>query len=258
MKNISFQVECRFKSILHVMTFAYKSWALAVLLVAGTAHADIYAYVDDDGVTHYSNTQVDDRYTLFKREVEAPLSDSLPLPASKADLPKRKPESTTLVKRRKEFAKLVQKVAREVKIDPALLDAVITAESGYNPDAISPKGAMGLMQLIPATAERYGASDPLNPEQNLRAGAKYLRDLLKMFNQDLSLAIAAYNAGEGSVIRAGYAIPKFKETQAYVPKVLDHMGRAQGNGQVQTVSMPNGRVSVTLTPGKPRFVTGRY
>jgi len=109
-----------------------------------------------------------------------------------------------------------------VKVEPALLHAVVLAESAYNPRAKSPKGARGLMQLMPDTGKRYGVTDLLNPLKNLTAGAKYLKDLLAMFGNDKRLAVAAYNAGEGAVMRNGNAIPPYAETQAYVPKVLEY------------------------------------
>src|SRR6185295_10750786 len=103
---------------------------------------------------------------------------------------------------------------------PKLVHAVIRAESGYNTNAVSSKGAIGLMQLIPATAQRYGVQDSYDPTQNIQGGTRYLRDLMKMFNGNLELAIAGYNAGENAVIRAGNRVPPYPETLAYVPKVL--------------------------------------
>jgi soluble lytic murein transglycosylase-like protein len=126
---------------------------------------------------------------------------------------------------RKNFADMISKVAREQKVEAALLHAVVTVESAYNSAAKSPAGAIGLMQLMPDTAKRYGVSNLLDPLENLRAGAQYLKDLLAMFNNNLRLAIAAYNAGEGAVIRSGRAIPNYPETRAYVPRVLQQYQR---------------------------------
>jgi soluble lytic murein transglycosylase-like protein len=117
---------------------------------------------------------------------------------------------------------MIARVAREQKVEPALLHAVVMAESAYNPRARSPKGATGLMQLMPATGKRYGAKDLLNPLQNLRAGARYLRDLLALFDNNLGLVLAAYNAGEGAVMRSGNTIPPYPETRKYVPRVLEY------------------------------------
>ncbi len=122
-----------------------------------------------------------------------------------------------------EVRRLINEVAAEVKIAPALLHAVIATESRYNTAALSPRGAIGLMQLMPETALRFGAPDPYNPRDNVLAGAHYLKFLLKLFGNDMELAIAAYNAGHGAVMRAGNRIPEYPETMAYVPKVLAYM-----------------------------------
>jgi soluble lytic murein transglycosylase-like protein len=111
-------------------------------------------------------------------------------------------------------------VARTENVDPKLMDAVIIVESGYNADAVSPKGAMGLMQLMPATAERFGVAEPFDPTANMRGGARYLRWLIGRFDGELSLVLAAYNAGEGAVAAHGHRIPPYRETQQYVQRVL--------------------------------------
>lgn len=116
------------------------------------------------------------------------------------------------------LARLLTETGREFNVDPALVDAVIKVESGYNPRAMSSKGAMGLMQLMPATAERFGVENPFNPEQNVTGGVTYLRYLLNLFNGNVPLSLAAYNAGEHSVLRAG-RIPAIPETVHYVRKV---------------------------------------
>ena len=122
-----------------------------------------------------------------------------------------------------DLRKLINEVAAEVKIAPALLHAVIATESRYNSDALSPRGAIGLMQLMPETALRFGAPDPYNPRDNVLAGANYLKFLLKLFGNDMELVLAAYNAGHNAVLRAGNRIPEYPETQAYVPKVMAYM-----------------------------------
>jgi soluble lytic murein transglycosylase-like protein len=184
-----------------------------ILLPAATARADIYSFTDESGALHLSNVPVESRYRLQ-------FSESKP-----TGEPKISPDATQVAARPAPtpgaWEALIQKTARAHSLEPALLHAVIRAESGYNPRAVSPKGAKGLMQLMPATARRYGVGDPYDPRQNLEAGARYLRDLLKLFNQDLRLALAAYNAGEQAVIRYHRRIPPFPETMHYVPKVLD-------------------------------------
>lgn len=127
--------------------------------------------------------------------------------------------------RKLQFDDLVNRAAQTHGLDPGLLHAVIRAESAYNPEAVSSKGAVGLMQLMPGTAARYGVRDPYNPEDNVFGGARYLRDLLGMFRSDVRLAVAAYNAGEGNVMKFGNQIPPFTETQGYVAKVLSFWGR---------------------------------
>lgn len=123
-------------------------------------------------------------------------------------------------RRREVLAPMIERVANAHGLRPALIHAVIRAESAYRSDAVSSKGAVGLMQLMPATAERYGVVDRNDPEQNVTGGVAYLRDLLELFERDLRLALAAYNAGENAVMRYGNAIPPYPETQDYVRKVI--------------------------------------
>ena len=150
------------------------------------------------------------------------------------------------------FNKLIAKVAREQKVDPQLLHSIITVESGYDPEALSPKGAQGLMQLMPQTAARFGASNPADPLENLRAGARYLRFLLTEFKHDMPLVIAAYNAGEGSVSKYRNSIPPYPETRMYVAKVLASYEKRTGqNLLLAAPATPNGRVRVTLSADTP-------
>ena len=130
--------------------------------------------------------------------------------------------SPDFAKNRKKFAPTVDNAAERYKLSKSLLHAVITAESAYDPAAVSIAGAVGLMQLMPATAKRYGVKNLIDPYENIHGGSRYLRDLLDMFNNDMTLAVAAYNAGENAVIRYGKRIPPFPETQNYVKKVLSY------------------------------------
>src|ERR1700687_3474986 len=129
--------------------------------------------------------------------------------------------------------KLVREAADRHRVDPALVRAVIETESNWNPKAYSRKGAGGLMQLIPTTAQRYGAYDLFNPQQNIDAGVKHLKWLLERYNGNLDLALAAYNAGEGAVDRA-HGIPAFRETRDYVQKVQNAYFRP-GSGRMESL-----------------------
>lgn len=121
---------------------------------------------------------------------------------------------------RKRYSPTIDRIANEHRLDPALVHAVISVESGYNPQALSPKGAMGLMQLMPATAQRFGVTDPYDPAANIDGGVRYLRWLMKLFDNH-RLALAAYNAGENAVKRHKNTVPPYPETQHYVVRVLD-------------------------------------
>jgi soluble lytic murein transglycosylase-like protein len=120
------------------------------------------------------------------------------------------------------YDRMVNNIARTYGLESALLHAVISVESRYSPKAVSKAGAIGLMQLMPETAKRYGVADPLDPLQNLRGGARYLRYLLKKYDNDRNLALAAYNAGEASVAKYGNQIPPYPETTNYVPRVMGY------------------------------------
>ena len=123
-----------------------------------------------------------------------------------------------------EYDAFIEIVARENGLAPELVKAVALAESGLDPDAVSPKGAQGIMQLMPATARRYGVRNAFDPLENLRAGAMHLRDLLDEFDGDVKLALAAYNAGSGAVRRHG-GVPAYRETQEYVRKIESTLGQ---------------------------------
>lgn len=189
--------------------------AVAALLIGSAfavpaARAEIYSYTGDDGEVYLSNVPVDERYTLL-------VGTPAPVAAPPSAVPTARAPQTAA---RGHFGAMVEEAARANNLDSALLRAVITVESHYNPKAVSKKGAMGLMQLMPDTAKRYGVVDAFDPRQNVHAGARYLSDLLRLFNSDMRLALAAYNAGENAVIRSGNQVPRIRETLDYVPKVL--------------------------------------
>jgi soluble lytic murein transglycosylase-like protein len=190
-----------------------RPWPHAILILAAVAapavsHADLYSFTEANGVTHFSNVPSDSRYQLL---IAGPT-------AAAADSPKQ--HSIDWLARSAQYDGVIRGAAQAATIQAALVRAVIVVESGFNPRAVSKKGAVGLMQLQPATAKRYGVKNIYDPEQNVRAGAHYLSDLLARFDSNLELALAAYNAGEEAVERYGRHVPPFRETLAYVPSVM--------------------------------------
>jgi soluble lytic murein transglycosylase-like protein len=181
---------------------------LAAIALPGLARADIFAFTDSNGVTHFSNVPADGRFKLLlSAEPQA-------VAAVGAG------QSIDWLSRSAKYEQAITGAAKANTIQAALVRAVIVVESGFNPRAVSKKGAVGLMQLQPATARRYGVKDIYDPEQNIRAGAHYLSDLLTRFDSNLELALAAYNAGEEAVERYGRHVPPFRETMSYVPSVM--------------------------------------
>ncbi len=179
-----------------IFILAFWTW----LSLIPESRADICLHDDGDEVMHISNTSTAPECAW--RITEAGASPS-------------SPGTRTLP-----FHEVVTTAAQANQLDPALLHAVIKTESGYQVHAVSPRGAAGLMQLMPATARQLGVSDAYDPVQNIMAGARYLGQLQRTFDGNLSLTLAAYNAGPGAVKRHGNVIPPFAETRAYVPKVL--------------------------------------
>jgi soluble lytic murein transglycosylase-like protein len=147
------------------------------------------------------------------------------------------------------FDPYIEQVARETGLAASLIKAVALVESGFDPLAVSPKGAMGLMQLMPGTARQYGVRDAFDPGQNLRAGATHLRGLLDEFNGDLTLALAAYNAGSAAVKRYG-GVPAYRETQNYVRKVRETLNRGRGRNGGETPGAGHAAEPVRLVRGK--------
>jgi soluble lytic murein transglycosylase-like protein len=208
---------------------------LGLALVGFEAYADVYKYVDAKGNTYFTDAPLrGSKYKLeWKRESRKLIKENQQRLASLS--PKAKePPSKRLEERRARFERLIGANARRYNLAPELLHAVIRAESAYDHTAVSSAGAQGLMQLMPGTAARYGVKDSFNPADNVRGGAAYLRDLLDMFDQDLRLALAGYNAGENAVIKHGRRIPPYDETQNYVRIVLRHLWGEQGSRVLMT------------------------
>ncbi|WP_243457400.1 lytic transglycosylase domain-containing protein [Ottowia testudinis] len=256
-----------------------------------SAHADLWAYVDESGITHFAATPVDERYKLFFKGADF---SKLNLTAdAMADLKTRNASIAAAragIEVPKRFALLdqstgyknvrqhIRAAAKAHQVDYELLKAVIAAESGFDPQAVSPKGAVGLMQLMPPTAARYGvvadkeahkdrkgqllpartAEQKLtDPQININTGTRYLAHLIKLFNGDTELAVAAYNAGEGAVQRAGNKIPNFKETQGYVKTVMGlytvfKPPQVMAQPNARAVGRASGRVRVELPGGDRR------
>ncbi|MNO73220.1 Soluble lytic murein transglycosylase precursor [compost metagenome] len=192
--------------------------ALLLALFAGErAEADIYVSEGADGSLTLSNIKRAGR--TYLKVVREPVIR----PARKAlrFVDGRRAED-------RPYADVVSAAASANGLPPALLHAVISTESRYNPAALSPKGAAGLMQLMPDTARDMGVNDVWDPTANIQGGARYLKSLLQMFGNDIPLAVAAYNAGPTAVSRNGRAIPPYAETQRYVPSVLEEFRRLQG------------------------------
>lgn len=179
-----------------------------LVLVPFLAGADIYKYVDGHGQVHLTDRPDHGGYRRLVKTWKG---------WSEAKL-----NFKDLFKNRQKYSPTIAEAAKVHRLPPALLHAVITAESAYNPDAVSTAGAVGLMQLMPGTAERYGVRNRRDPTANVSGGTQYLRDLLVMFDDNLVLALAAYNAGENAVINNGRRIPPYKETEVYVQRVLKY------------------------------------
>ena len=175
-------------------------WLLVLVLLAPVArpiYADIYRYVDEDGVIHFSNVPNYYRYRLY-------ISDG-------------KMDYQAYFDR---YDKIIRQAAQKHGVDSSLIKAVIRAESDFDKHAVSSKGAQGLMQLMPETARELKVENSFDPEANILAGVSYLKKQLKNFQNDVSLALAAYNAGENAVRRYGHRIPPYQETRTFVNRVF--------------------------------------
>ncbi|MCY1264849.1 MULTISPECIES: transglycosylase SLT domain-containing protein [Pseudomonas] len=187
---------------------------LGFLVLASAAQADVFVSVDANGGYVLSNVHRPGRhYERVIREPDAPVVSLDQQPQMIAAQP---------------YAELVAAAATANELPAALLHAVIKTESSYNARATSPKGARGLMQLMPATAREMGVTNVYDPKANIQGGARYLKRLMTMFDNDIRLAVAAYNAGPQAVLSRGNVVPPFAETQRYVPSVLKQYRRLQG------------------------------
>jgi soluble lytic murein transglycosylase-like protein len=184
-----------------------------LLNAPSVCRGDIYRYVDDEGVIHLTNIPTENNipYVLVMKE--------------KRVIFEIKGDATR-------YDDLINRAAERYRVDSALVKAVIKAESNFNHRAVSPVGARGLMQLMPATAATLQVHDSFHPETNIDGGVRYLRYLLNLFSGNLPLALAAYNAGENTVLRYNHRIPPYQETQTYVKRVLDYFNKYRSESQV--------------------------
>jgi len=192
-------------------------WAFFLPYSFGEA---FHSYVDENGVPVYTNIP------------RAGQIDEL-----KAATPQASPVTPPTAPKTFVLDDIIEKYAGDYKLDPLLIRSIIATESGFNHKAVSPKGARGLMQLMPSTAARLGVRNSFDPEDNIRAGVKHFRSLMDSFNNDLDLSLAAYNAGENLVRRLG-RIPDFKETKEYVESVKRKYGRSNDTAQLPVEEPP--------------------
>lgn len=190
------------------------------LASASAAASDIFVREDDGESIVISNVPAGDDFRLLLASPRETGSAASQGKTGAARAIADRNAMGSLVERARQYGPWVDEAARDTNVDARLLHAVIATESAYNPAALSPKGAVGIMQLLPSTARRYSVDDIRDARQNIRGGARYLADLLRLFNNDTRLALAAYNAGENAVIRHGRKVPPFRETEAYVSRVL--------------------------------------
>lgn len=193
---------------------------LSFLCQSRTVAADIYRYTDNTGVVHFSNVGVDAGKKYKKIKPVASGKKTWTAPHSTA--PSRAPLSSSNFP--STYVELINTVCGRHGVDPALVHAIVKVESDFNPYALSRKGAMGLMQLMPQTAVNMNVGNSFNPHDNIDGGVKYLRYLIDRYEGNLSLALAAYNSGETAVKRWG-TIPPYRETQTYVQKIMKIYGR---------------------------------
>jgi len=233
------------------------SISLLLIFASPLSRADIYGYVDEQGVSHFSAEKLDSQYKLWSKgalgsvELESAGGESTPQRGRLTQHPGLK-----------KYEPLLKLASLEFSVELQLLKAVMAAESGFNPDAVSPKGAIGLMQVMPATAERYGVladkkksleQKLRDPKTNIRLGARYLSELSKMFPDQQKLVIASYNAGEGAVKQYKNTVPPYRETlnyvqlvtelcQVYQPKLV-----SRSHGGMVFRDSPNKRIRLTIS-----------
>lgn len=259
---------------------------MTMLFSPALVHADVWGFVDAKGVAHFASEKLDDRYELFFRGGESfDTAEGLP---DSPGTPRAVAVPTRSVSRLLAFFEVspaykqvkhhLREASRTHGIDYELLQALIATESGFDANAVSPKGAVGLMQVMPTTAERWGVTADrkltvdrklADPAINVRTGSRHLRYLLDLYPGQLELALAAYNAGEGAVQRAGRRIPNYPETQNYVGTVMQlytmlkppamkaSAGRVPGRVRVELAGRPDGDADPRLPQAPAGGAVGR-
>ena len=224
---------------------------LCLLLLPLPAGAQIYSWRDGNGNLVLANTP-------NAAAGAGPLVRSYPVPPS-ADVPAPRRLSATASDRARMYDGIITEHARANDVRPDLVRAVVQVESAFNPYALSPKGAQGLMQLMPATAQQFGVKNAYNPEENVRAGVAYLRQLLDRYENDEELALAAYNAGPGAVDKYGQNVPPYAETKNYVAQISQITARPiapRDNRIYKVTEVVDGRPVVRYTDKRP--ASGTY
>jgi len=215
---------------------------LVLIGLASPADAQIFSWRDADGRLVLSNS----------RPQNADSVQTYAVPEAEGV---RTTRNTVVADRMQAYDDIIEENSRLNNVRPSLVKAVVQVESAFNPRAYSPKGAMGLMQLMPATARELGVRNPFDPEENVRGGVAYLRQLLDRYDNNEQLALAAYNAGPGAVDRHGQAIPPYRETRDYVTKVNGIAGDRPPTGRTKlyrTIEIVDGREIIKYTDRKPQ------
>jgi soluble lytic murein transglycosylase-like protein len=243
--NLSPKGQSRNFLSLRQMSIALLVGALAIAALASPAHAQIYSWRDADGRLVLSDTRPQNADSV--RSFAVPEAEGV-----------RTTRYTGAIDRKQLYDDLIVENSRLNGVRPSLVRAVVQVESGFNPRAYSPKGAMGLMQLMPATAREFGVRNPFSPDENIRGGVAYLKQLLDRYDNNEQLALAAYNAGPGAVDKHGQTIPPYRETRDYVTKVNGIAGDGadrpvKGRTKLyRVVEVVDGREIIKYTDTKPQ------
>ena len=209
-------MKCNLSAYARRHILCYSILCLCAVTTPRYVSADIYRYVDEDDIIHFTDAPTDKRFKIFMRDFKRDKELRTKLRYASSVNPA-------------EYEQLIKSCSEKYGVNQSLVKAVIHAESGYDPNAVSRKGASGLMQLMPETAKSLKVADRFNPKDNVDGGVKYLKFLLDTFRGDVSLAVAAYNAGLTKVAKYG-GIPPYNETRTYVDRVLSYMKSYQESG----------------------------